>query len=248
MATREQFKYFLQDSIRKTIHFGTTEQSRGVPPPAIQKPCRAGAKLVDLPPPETLTKLSKLDVVTAIQQRRSHRKYSPAPLTLDELALMLWSTQGVQKRLGPHATLRTVPSAGARHSLESYICVDRVDGLSPGLYRYLPLDHKLVLEDDTRRMDEMATACLGQQCVANSAVTFAWTTVPGRMEWRYELAAYRVILLDAGHVCQNLYLAAEAIACGVCAIGAYDQEAVDALLQVDGDTEFAIYLASVGKR
>ena len=68
------------------------------------------------------------------------------------------------------------------------------------------------------------------------------------MEWRYDLAAHRVILMDVGHVCQNVYLACEAIACGTCAIGAYDQELMDQLLLIDGEEEFAIYLAPVGRR
>lgn len=68
------------------------------------------------------------------------------------------------------------------------------------------------------------------------------------MEWRYGIAAYKVIAIDAGHVCQNLYLACEAIGAGTCAIAAYDQEAMDKILRIDGQDEFAIYLASVGKK
>ena len=68
------------------------------------------------------------------------------------------------------------------------------------------------------------------------------------MEWRYDLAAHKVIAIDAGHVCQNLYLACEAINAGTCAIAAYDQEEMDLFLRVDGKNEFTIYLASVGKK
>jgi SagB-type dehydrogenase family enzyme len=67
------------------------------------------------------------------------------------------------------------------------------------------------------------------------------------MEWRYDIAAHRVIAIDAGHVCQNLYLACEAIDSGTCAIAAFDQEKMDKLLNVDGNDEFVIYLAPVGK-
>jgi SagB-type dehydrogenase family enzyme len=67
------------------------------------------------------------------------------------------------------------------------------------------------------------------------------------MEWRYGLAAHKVIAIDAGHVCQNLYLACEAIGAGTCAIAAYDQEAMDDLVGLDGKDEFTIYLAPVGK-
>jgi SagB-type dehydrogenase family enzyme len=67
------------------------------------------------------------------------------------------------------------------------------------------------------------------------------------MEWRYGLAAHKVIAIDAGHVCQNLYLSCEAIGAGTCAIAAYDQEAMDRLLRIDGKDEFTIYIAPVGK-
>ncbi len=67
------------------------------------------------------------------------------------------------------------------------------------------------------------------------------------MEWRYDLAAHKVIALDAGHVCQNLYLACEAIEAGCCAIAAYDQDLMDALIKLDGQEEFTVYLAAVGK-
>jgi SagB-type dehydrogenase family enzyme len=93
----------------------------------------------------------------------------------------------------------------------------------------------------------MVDVAFGQPYPGNAALTFIWTAIPYRMEWRYGLAAHRVIAIDAGHVCQNLYLACETIGAGTCAIAAYDQEALDRLLQVDGEEEFAVYMASVGK-
>jgi SagB-type dehydrogenase family enzyme len=95
--------------------------------------------------------------------------------------------------------------------------------------------------------EAVVRAAMGQGFVGRGAVTFLWTTIPGRMEWRYGEASYKVIALDAGHVCQNLYLACEAIGAGTCAVAAYDQDASDALLGLDGDTEFTIYMAPVGK-
>ena len=109
-------------------------------------------------------------------------------------------------------------------------------------------EHRLLLEfheDDV--VPKLARAALGQRFVAEGAVTFFWTTIPYRMEWRYGLAAHKVIALDAGHVCQNLYLACEAIGAGTCAVAAYHQELMDQLLRVDGRDEFTIYLAPVGK-
>jgi len=95
---------------------------------------------------------------------------------------------------------------------------------------------------------KIVRAVLGQPYPGEAAVTFIWTAIPYRMEWRYGLASHKVIALDVGHVCQNLYLACEAIDAGICAIAAYDQEAVDRMLRIDGEEEFTIYLAPVGKR
>jgi SagB-type dehydrogenase family enzyme len=101
-----------------------------------------------------------------------------------------------------------------------------------------------VEKDHTRRI---ATACFNQSFIGDSSVVFIWTSIPYRTEWRYDLAAHRVIAFDIGHVCQNLYLACEAIGAGTCGIGAYDQEQVDSLIGVDGENEFTLYLAPVGK-
>jgi len=94
---------------------------------------------------------------------------------------------------------------------------------------------------------KLVEASLGQTFTGRAAVTFIWTAIPYRMEWRYEIAAHKVVAIDAGHVCQNLYLACEAIGAGTCAIAAYHQELMDRLLRVDGEDEFTIYLAPVGK-
>ena len=95
--------------------------------------------------------------------------------------------------------------------------------------------------------DKVTEAARGQSFVGGCAATFIWTTIPYRMEWRYAEASYKVIALDAGHVCQNLYLACEAVDAGTCAIGAYDQDLMDSLIEVDGEDEFTVYVAPVGK-
>jgi SagB-type dehydrogenase family enzyme len=150
--------------------------------------------------------------------------------------------------ISPESALRSVPSAGARHSFETYLVINRVETLPAGLYRYLPFDEKLAqlaIDDNIGR--KAADACFGQNFIASSAITFFWTAIPARMEWRYDLAAHKVIAIDAGHVCQNLYLACQSIDAGTCAVAAYDQSACDQLLGVDGEEEFTIYLAPVGK-
>jgi len=244
----ETSRCFLKDTIRKTIDFSRTGQSRGLKPPPLEKPCSPDARRVELPGADQWPSVEPVDLISAIRNRESRRRFGRKPLSLEELSFLLWATQGVRKRLDEATALRTVPSAGCRHALETYLGIFRVEGLDVGVYRYLPLEHQLVFEFSEERLsEEFAHAAFGQTFVGKSAVTFVWTTIPYRMEWRYDLAAHKVIAIDAGHVCQNLYLACEAIGAGTCAVGAYDQQAMDRLLRVDGTDEFVIYLAPVGK-
>jgi SagB-type dehydrogenase family enzyme len=150
--------------------------------------------------------------------------------------------------LDRRAAFRTVPSAGARHALETYVAAIDVSGLEKGIYRYLPFEHQLLFEFSEKQIEQkLVEASLGQTFVGQAPVVFIWTAIPLRMEWRYGLAAHKLIALDAGHVCQNLYLACEAIHAGCCAVAAYHQQLCDRLLRLDGKEEFVIYLAPVGK-
>jgi len=214
--------------------------------PPIQKPVPEDAELIGLPDPKNLDIDASL--VKAISDRKSRRSFSNEPLKLEELSFLLWSTQGIREKLTSGHAYRVVPSAGCRHAFETYIAAFDVSELDEAIYRYLPLEHKLVKVKEYEDMEEKVTrAARGQRFVGNCAATFIWTTIPYRMEWRYDEASYKVIAIDAGHVCQNLYLACEAIESGTCAIAAYDQDLMDSLLKVDGEDEFTIYLAPVGK-
>jgi SagB-type dehydrogenase family enzyme len=184
----------------------------------------------------------------AIAARRSRRHFAAGALSLAELSFLLWATQGVRPTASPYKNFRTVPSAGCRHALETYVAAFRVAGLDKAIYRYLPHDQALVETKRPPGLERLLSeATLGQYFCGAAAATFIWTAVPARMEWRYAEASAKVIAIDAGHVCQNLYLACEAIGGGTCAVAAYDQERLDRLLGLDGAEEFAIYLAPVGK-
>ena len=239
---------FLKDSIRKKIDFRFTDQNQGIPAPPIEKPCPNGSSPIDLPNPDMWKTILHTDLTMAIGSRKSHRVYLKKSLSLEELAYLLWCTQGLRGKVVNGHAYRNVPSAGCRHALETYLAILNVDGLDPGMYRYLPLSHQLVFEfSDPMLPEKMVIASLGQSYPGKAAATFIWVAIPYRMEWRYGLAAHKVIALDAGHVCQNLYLACETIGAGTCAIAAYDQEELDELIGLDGEEEFAIYIASVGK-
>lgn len=224
-----------------------TDQKKQIPAPPLQKPYSEDATLIDLIAPEDLT-IGKMPIIDAINGRRSRRKYTGDPMTLEEISYLLWATQGVSRTFPKNiGALRTVPSGGARHPFETYLFINRIDGLETGLYRYLFLEHKLChLYSDPMLIDNVHEACYGQY-VKNSALVLIWTAIPYRTEWRYSIISPKLIALDAGHLCQNLYLAVESIGAGTCAIGAYSQEKMDAVLKVDGEEEFTIYLATVGK-
>jgi len=242
------YREFLKDSLRLIIDFSATDQNRGVEPPPVQKPAREDQERIPLPGRETWGDFAGTDLVTAVGNRKSHRRFKDELLSLAELAFLLWSTQGIREIVGPGCAYRVVPSAGCRHSFETYLVVSSVGGLAPGVYRYLPVEHALVFEGVRDNLQaELTQAALNQTFAAAAPVVFVWATVPYRMEWRYGLAAHRVIAMDAGHVCQNLYLASQAVGCGTCAIAAYHQEGMDRLLGLDGEDEFTLYMAPVGK-
>ena len=226
-----------------------SDQMKGLPLPPMQKPYPEDAKLIDLVSPEDF-KIGDVSLLKAINNRVSHRKYSDESLTLEELAFLLWSTQGVKElaREG-RITLRTVPSGGAMHPFETYLLINRVESITPGLYRYLAIEHKLLpitteAKDFPEKINEI---CHKQTFVGKSAVVFIWSARPYRTEWRYGEDSLKDILMSVGHICQNLYLACEAINSGTCAIVAYNQDKLDEFIDVDGDSEISLYVAPVGK-
>lgn len=192
-----------------------------------------------------------------LKGRESCREYADTELSLKELSFLLWATQGIRHFAGrfKQVTFRNVPSAGSRHPFETYLFISNVEGMIPGIYHYLPESHELeVWKEKGDYEAELKEALNGQSFAASAPVTFVWSVLPYRTEWRYGLQSHKYMLIDAGHVCENLYLACEAIGCGTCAVGAYDQELLDELMgfmpgpSAETDYEFAVYVAPAGKK
>ncbi len=226
-----------------------SDEKKKRPFPLFQKAYDEKKPLIDLIPPEKfgIGKKSFLDV---INRRMSRRNYTEGSLTLEELSFLLWCTQGVKRTFKDIAgVLRTVPSAGAKSPFETYLIINRVEGVEPGLYRYISFSHKLLfvksIEDAERKIGELT---YDQMFVGKGAVIFCWVAIPYRTEWRYTILAHKFIAVDLGHVSENLYLACEAIDLGTVAIGYYEQKKFDALLELDGKDEFVVLVAPVGKR
>lgn len=230
----------------------TTDAKKGIPQPSKLKPYDTHSKFVDLPM-VTESTLTNKSIYTCIKERRSTRFYRDQPISLDELSYLLWATQGISGTNKAGLTLRTVPCSGATHSFESYLLIRNVENIKKGVYRYLPAEHKLLFMFELAELENQIDAITLDQPFAphfanKAAVLFLWSTTPYRAEWKYDSTAHKKILIDIGHVCQNLYLAGESINTGTCAIGIYNQELVDKLLGLDGCEEFVIYLAAVGKK
>jgi len=236
-----------------------SDAKKGLPQPELETPPNPSDTPIDLPDPMTL-RMEPVDFLEITNQRRSLRVYSDEQLSLEELSFLLWCTQGVKdihrretseiaQKFRSHFTIRTVPSAGMRHAFETYILVNRVNGLPSGLYRYIALEHKLSQVSLNEGLAEkVAEGCNNQSFVKNGAAVFIWVAVPYRMEYVYGNRGYRYLLLDAGHLCQNLYLASEVIGCGACAVGSYNDTQMNELLGLDGENKFVIYAAPVGKK
>lgn len=222
-----------------------SDQAKGIKPPALQKSPKENSQIISLP------ESTQVDVKLqdALLNRRSVRQYSDTPITLNELSYLLETTCRVQKVVGDNiATLRPAPSGGARHPFETYLIVTNVIGLENGNYHYLPLTHQLERLSDLHSTEQIVESVNGQKFVDNACVSFYFSAVPYRAEWRYGLKSHKVMLIDLGHLGQNLYLAAEGIKAGTCAIASYDQEKADALFDLDGIEEFIVYIMPVGKK
>lgn len=228
----------------KYQHMEETDQSKGKPQPRLFREYQGErTKLPDINHLEH----PNMSLHEAIQTRTSHRKFVQKPLNLEDLSYALWATQGVKKVVQDRATFRHVPSAGARHAFETYLLVNHVEDVESGLYAYDPQTHELVyLQSYDSVRDRVLAGCINQRMVVDAAVTFFWIADIYRMSYRYGERAYRYLLLDAGHICQNLYLVAEALGAKTCAIGAFDDDVLNEALAINTEDSAVLYAAPLG--
>lgn len=224
-----------------------SDQMKEMPMPPMAKEA-AGGTLVTLTR-DFVPLVTQPDFITLLEERMSHRNFQRQAMTLEQLSLLLWATQGVTGIRGEgYGTFRTYPSGGARHAMELYITAHNVGGLPRGVYHYLPLSHQLELVREAPEDFEDAVSYMlcDQAWCKKAGAVFFFSAVPYRAEWRYCTSAHRVMLIDAGHSMQNLYLGCHAAGLGACAIAAFRQTACDTMLGLDGEEEFTLYAAPVG--
>jgi len=196
---------------------------------------------VPLPPP----KGSTATLEDVLKRRRSVRLYRDRPLDLEQLSYLLWASTGISKEVKGSA-YRTAPSAGALYPLETYLVVNDVEGLDKGIYHHNIREHSLELLRKGNFGADAARAALGQAMPRTAPVAFVWTAVFQRSRWKYEQRAYRYIYMDAGHMAENLALAAVSLDLGTVQIGALFDTECDELIGVDGEEEAVIYMSTVG--
>jgi len=181
----------------------------------------------------------------AFRQRKSIRDFQAKPISHGRLSYLLWASTGIQ-RIEEGYAFRTVPSAGALYPIETYVVVNNVRKLQAGVYHYSVRNHQLEQIKLGEFQQAIAAAALGQEMCVSAAVVFVWSAVFERCKWKYGQRAYRYIYLDAGHIAENLALAAVSINLGSCEIGALYDDHVNAIIGIDGMEESVLCMAVVG--
>lgn len=227
--------------------YSTVDLLLRVPEPPPELPVREGRTVIRLPGPKRF-KVKDVPVMKAIESWEPVGFFARSGISLKELSYLLWCTQGFKKIVAETFQLRNVPSSGSRYPLETYFVASDVEGLDTGLYRYLPRSNSIVAERlDSNLILEMSTASLNFKIMTRAAVTFLWVAVPYRSVWALGNRGYRSILIEAGHTCQNLILAAASLGYEVFPTDMFHDELMVKLAGLDPETQWPVYLAAVGK-
>jgi SagB-type dehydrogenase family enzyme len=245
-ANRKFLRFFDSEEYEEVVP--QSDEQKKIDPPLFQQPYPDDAKLVNLISPEQF-KIGKAPFIDLVNSRKSRRKYTEEPISFEELSFLLWSTQGIKKVLKSGLGVkRVVPSSGAKSPFETYLVVKNVENLKSGLYRYISYTHQLMyIKQIDNAEDKIGELAFNQKFVGRAPLIFFWTAVPYRTEWRYTILSHKFIAIDLGIVCQNLYMACEAVNLGTVAIGYYEQNKLDKLFGLNTEEEFVVLLAPVGK-
>ena len=192
-----------------------------------------------------ITPLSDTTLHDVLKNRKSIRQYQNKLISKEVLSYLLWSSTGISRKESGYE-FRTAPSAGALYPIETYLVINNVEEINPGVYHYNIQNHYLELLKEGDYAVETTHAALGQKMCAEAPVVFVWTAIFERMKWKYDQRAYRYVYLDAGHIAENLALTATSLDLGSCQIGALYDDEVNQIIDVDGTEESVIYMSVVG--
>jgi SagB-type dehydrogenase family enzyme len=187
-----------------------------------------------------------------VSTRRTVRSFADAELDFPTLAKLLRQACGVTGSAtapgGGRFAFRAAPSAGALYPTEIYLGVRRVDALTPGIYHYEVVPDSLALLVPGDPTDALERICCNQPYPRVAAVTFLLTGVLERPRRKYGERGYRYMLLDTGHVAQNLCLSATALGLAITTTCGFFDDLANDMLGLDGLEEAALYVAFAGRR
>lgn len=192
-------------------------------------------EVIELPKPKDLKRKT---LVETINRRYSCRRFREKSLNLEEISLLLWAAGGLKTDTTTGAT-RTIPSAGATNPLEFYIVVgkDATEGVEEGVYHYVISDHTLELKFKGDKRKELASACLGQSFIAEAPIVVVITAVYLRTTRYYGERGVRYVHMEVGHSCQNIHLMVENLGLGTVVIGAFYDDSVKKVLNLEKSLE-----------
>jgi len=226
--------------------YSTVDLVLRVPEPPHELPVKKGQTVIKLPSPKKF-KFTDIPVRSAIEGWEPVGFFPRSTMDLKQLSYLLWCTQGFKKIVAETIEIRNIPSTGSRNPLETYFVAGDIEGLETGLYRYLPKSHSIVAERlDSGLTLEMSTASMNFKLTTRAAMTFLWVAIPYRTVWAVGNRGYRSALIEAGHACQNLILAAAGLGLQVAPIDMFHDDLIMKLADLDPETQWPVYLAVVG--
>lgn len=237
-----------KEFIKGTVYpdYSTVDLVLRVPEPPHELPVKEGQKVIRLPSPKKF-KVPDVPVRKAIEDWEPVGFFTRSKIDLKELSYLLWCMQGFKKTVAETIQIRNIPSSGSRYPLETYFVANDVEGLDVGLYRYLPKSHSIVAEKiDSGLILEMSTGSLNFKVMTRAAVTFLWVAIPYRTVWALGNRGYRSCLIEAGHTCQNLIMAAANLGYQVFSTDMFHDEQIIKLANLDPETQWPVYIAAVG--
>jgi SagB-type dehydrogenase family enzyme len=201
----------------------------------------------ELPPPELE---GNMNVEQVLFHRRSRRQYMDMPLSVQELSQVLWAAYGITLPKKDYSFLRgglrTSPSAGALYPLEIYVLIGNVNGIKPGVYRYVSNGHKLIRTINRDLRSDLCEAALNQKMIKEAPIVLFYSAVFSRCTKKYgQRGRERYVYIELGHSAQNVYLQVEALQLGTCVIGAFNDSLVKEVLNLPKDEE-PLYIMPVG--
>ncbi len=191
---------------------------------------------ISLTEPAKYYSLSKL-----LDGRMSTRNFSNKPLTLTDVSTLLWSADGITAS-GKH---RTIPSAGALHPLEIYIHISNVKDVKPGVYRYSREKNAIELISDGDKRQEIIGNAVRQEWIKEASALILITSVKSKTESKYKERSGKFVYLEGGAAMQNVYLMAESLGLGTCAVGSFDEVKIKKIFSLK-DNEEPIILMPIG--